>query len=243
MERYFVVGGYVNGGPVESWAKANNFQAPKEDGLYVDENGTLVQVNTPAPEYQSAYIDAASIKHDGGTLRKITGGVILILGRSGTGKTVLVDHLERTVPLRVIRVGEPGVGRLPLTMASMSYAIADALRERVVCVDSGRMLALTPGSLGTAAGGLPRDMAVTLSLLDYACAHTGTVMFLTFNLLSAKDEALESAYELLEGSVSGVIRVLRVTQKGEKKATIDGDLSLRPDQRNRGGFQLHINFT
>jgi hypothetical protein len=82
-------------------------------------------------------------------------------------------------------------------------------------------------------------MAVSLSLLDYACSFTKTVLFVTMNLLSRKTEALESAYELLEGSVSGVLHVQssRDTPKGR---LIEGHATMRPKMRDYKGFEVTV---
>jgi len=221
---------------------------PSGEGLFdciYDEGGksvSFLEVTQSTPTERVVKFTPAALLMEGVARASWPVGLTMILGPAGTGKSLLAPHLSRTLNGAAVSIGEPGPGMRPFSAPAYSTVLTAALTgtETITVVDSLRMATLGGSQLGP--GGIPRDMGTQLSQIDYAARLYGKAIFGVVNLLTSDARANESAYEVISGSCSAVLRTEN-TRITEELFQVTGDATIRPTDRENTAYVLNIKRT
>lgn len=134
-------------------------------------------------------------------------GVGVVLGKSGTGKTLLTRYVLEALnqkDVAYISFREPTEGSI-VREATAYLAMLNAL-EPVIVFDSIRSILFASDTKGaTGKGGIHMGIFQILTVWDLMARALGKHVIFVFNPLSNDEEALELYKEALIGSVSMVI--------------------------------------
>lgn len=208
--------------------------AIRETGVYqLDQlSGEVVFIDTPAPPVVGY---AGSIGTLGGkTLKSLPTGVIVFAGLSGSGKSAYLRSIARRNEWRHVSMAEPdgestqphpGIVPMVLKHVDKGVVVFDSLRAHV-------MLADLPGK-----GGIPRDFALFLTSLDYLARLRKQTILATVNFMAYDEAVLQTAIELVDASVAGMI-IVRGLSRGQDGRTfsVAGTGTFRPNARRRESY-------
>jgi hypothetical protein len=178
------------------------------------------------------------ISTGGSSIGRLPCGLAVILGAAGSGKTRFLPTLASALSARHVIIGEPVPGSLPFDPAALCGVIEGALDGGSTVVDSMRLATFGGSQLGP--GGIPRDMGGFLSHVDYACRLTSSLIVGVVNILSTDERAIESAREVISGSVSVIINTLGIRSEKLGHDVLVGEIQVRPDQRRPLLFKTDI---
>jgi hypothetical protein len=197
------------------------------------------EVTVPTPDELVVRFTGVGLRLSGDVRGTWPVGLTMILGPSASGKSLIVPHLARSLNGALVSIGEPGPGMRPFSAPAYSEVLTEAIAgpAPVTVIDSLRMAALGGSQLGP--GGIPRDMGTQFSQIDYAARLYGKSIFGVVNLLTTDQRANESAYEVISGSCSAVIRT-ESTKIDQSSFTIIGDATIRPHDREVTAFVTTI---
>lgn len=138
-----------------------------------------------------------------------SGGVVICLGQSGSGKTALLAGIAAADPqaVRLAHVEPDAIGRLSLYewgLAQHLAAFLDDDRANLVLVDSFRDFVYS-GSGSTGRGGVNMSMYSQLTRLDLFLRMYGKLAIITLNPLENDEGRLSFHKEAAASSTAGVI--------------------------------------
>jgi hypothetical protein len=176
------------------------------------------------------------IRREGASVARFPAGLVVIVGASGSGKSVLSELLAAD------EVGEPtrrsmayGLGPLVIAIQS-AVRRAQSSRRGFAAVDSMRTLVDLAVDAAPGKGGISRSLGAYLTVIDSYARWNGVLLFSTLNLMTADEAALKAARELIDGSAQGTIHTHGVNEKRDDGTTalvIESFTTLRPHMRSQ----------
>jgi hypothetical protein len=225
--------GHTLGDPPEHEGVYEIVSTPLEQGGAI-ESYFPKQTATPSADVYKTVVKGNGFGLGAERLIRLPSGLVVIMGAAGSGKTRLTGYMASWFACEHVVIGEPVAGSLPFDPTMLCRMIDGALKGGVTIIDSMRMATFGGSQLGP--GGIPRDMGTFLSYVDYACRLSASLIIGVINVLSTEERAIESAREVVGGSVSGLIYTHGIKATGQGSGTVVGEIQMRPAMRRQMVF-------
>jgi hypothetical protein len=181
-------------------------------------------------------------------------GVTVVFGKSGTGKSHLMEFLANKLGFDIVRFSEPEIPCY-LNPNSVIKEIEEFLEDKtrtIFGMDSFRFWVFNSKKRGAAAkGGINTSIYSDLTALSVVASMLNKTILVVLNPMSDDDSVLSTVTQALEGSVSGVIRtraygefsfVARTEENNRKMETYVVDFEVSSTTKARKDSEVKIEF-